>query len=532
MHGTSFAQGASPSPGNDIDLSKERFERPRGLKGVYYHPITQLVMLGFVCFLCPGMFNALTGLGGGGQMNATTSANSTCALYATYAFFAFFSGTVNNKIGAKWTLFLGSFGYALYVGSYLAINIHPNSGDFVIGAGAILGVTAAFLWTAQGALMLSYPTEAQKGVFISIFWAIFNLGAVVGASVSLGENFHSTVGSSIGILILTLIGVTIPLLMADPNKMIRTDGTKVVTPRSPSWKSEFYNLWVAIVSDPMILLLFPMFFASNYFYTWQFNDYNSALFDIRARSMNNVMYWLSQIVGSWMIGLVLDTSRLRRRTRAFVGWTVLLVMVFIVHVWAYQYQKTYTRELIPPDAQKMDIYDASYPAHVWLMILYGLLDAMWQTTAFWLIGAMSNDTNKLAIYAGFYHSIQSAGAAGVWRMDAIGLPSVYPSHLTLHPDLQWLKDLTELTILSSYMNIFLSTWCLVAAGLLFAFPMIYTRVRDTTVLDDEAMSVALSLVLTTCMWTELACSVKQALEETRTKEGIDVSEEKADKYSA
>jgi hypothetical protein len=49
----------------------------------------------------------------------------------------------------------------------------------------------------------------------------------------------------------------------------------------------------------------------------------------------------------------------------------------------------------------MDIYDTGYPAHVWLMIFYGLLDAMWQTTSFWLIGAMSNDTNKLAIYAGF-----------------------------------------------------------------------------------------------------------------------------------
>ena len=57
--------------------------------------------------------------------------------------------------------------------------------------------------------------------------------------------------------------------MADPNKMIRTDGTKVFSPRSLSWKSEFYNLWVAIKSDPMILLLFPMFFASNYFYTWR-----------------------------------------------------------------------------------------------------------------------------------------------------------------------------------------------------------------------------------------------------------------------
>ncbi|KAG8216264.1 hypothetical protein J3R82DRAFT_4909 [Butyriboletus roseoflavus] len=40
------------------------------------------------------------------------------------------------------------------------------------------------------------------------------------------------------------------------------------------------------------------------------------------------------------------------------------------------------------------------------MISYGLLDAMWQTAAFWLIGAMSNDTNKLAIYAGFYECFE------------------------------------------------------------------------------------------------------------------------------
>ena len=43
--------------------------------------------------------------------------------------------------------------------------------------------------------MLSYCTEAQKGLFISIFWAIFNLGAVVGSVVSFGQNFRSTVGT-------------------------------------------------------------------------------------------------------------------------------------------------------------------------------------------------------------------------------------------------------------------------------------------------------------------------------------------------
>ncbi len=41
--------------------------------------------------------------------------------------------------------------------------------------------------------MLAYPTEAQKGRFISIFWSIFNLGAVVGSAVALGQNIHSKV---------------------------------------------------------------------------------------------------------------------------------------------------------------------------------------------------------------------------------------------------------------------------------------------------------------------------------------------------
>jgi hypothetical protein len=73
----------------------------------------------------------------------------------------------------------------------------------------------------------------------------------------------------IAFLILTMIGVLIPLFMVDPNKMIRTDGTKVTTLRHPSWKIEIYGLWVALKTDPLIILLLPMFFASNWFYTWR-----------------------------------------------------------------------------------------------------------------------------------------------------------------------------------------------------------------------------------------------------------------------
>jgi hypothetical protein len=114
--------------------------RPTGLKGLFYHPYTQVVLLGIVCFMCPGLFNALNGLGAGGQIDSTTSANANSTLYATFAVAAFFAGSVNhlslpslanstctssinNVLGPRMTLFLGSFGYAIYIGSYLQASI-------------------------------------------------------------------------------------------------------------------------------------------------------------------------------------------------------------------------------------------------------------------------------------------------------------------------------------------------------------------------------------------------------------------------
>ncbi|KAI0761154.1 MFS general substrate transporter [Trametes elegans] len=440
--------------------ASERQAQYRGLKGVYYHPAVQVFLLGFVCFMGPGLFNALTGLGGGGQVDATTNSNANTALYATFAVAAFFAGSINNVLGSRLTLLLGSTGYTLYIGSYLAYNIHPGAGAFVIAAGAILGICAGLLWTAQGSLMLAYPTESEKGKFIGIFWSIFNLGGVVGAAVSLGNNFHNTVlsnGTYIGFLVLTCIGFTIPMLMADPRKMVRSDGSRVVTPRHPSWKTEFYGLYLILRTDPWIVLLFPMFFTSNWFYTWQFNDFNAALFTIRGRALNNLVYWLSQIVGSVSIGFLLDQRGLSRRFRAFAGWLVLFIMVFVVHIWAYFYQKDYTRESI---THKIDIHEGPYVSRIWFYIFCGLLDAMWQTTAYWFMGAMSNDPAKLANFSGFYKSLQSAGAAGVWRADGAKLP---------------------------YMNIFISTWVLLVVGLVFALPMIHMRVKETTDEADETL---------------------------------------------
>ena len=131
------------------------------------------------------MFNALNGLGGAGRLsedaNIADAANS--ALYATFAVVGFFAGTVVNAAGIRIALSFGGLGYCVYVSSYLCFN-HVKNFGYVVFSGLLLGCCAGILWSAQGAIMMSYPPEKVKGRFISWFWIIFNLGGVIGSLVS------------------------------------------------------------------------------------------------------------------------------------------------------------------------------------------------------------------------------------------------------------------------------------------------------------------------------------------------------------
>jgi Ion channel regulatory protein UNC-93 len=180
----------------------------------------------------------LSGVGGGGQLDATVQDNASVALYSTFASIAFFAGTVNNYLGTPTTLALGGIGYPLYTASFISYNHNQNSG-FVIASGAILGVCASFLWTAQGTVMMSYPTEKQKGLYIGIFWAIFNLGGVIGSAIPIGQNWHSTQGSVndgtyVAFFVLMVAGFVLAFFLAAPHKIIRSDLTRVEPIRHPS----------------------------------------------------------------------------------------------------------------------------------------------------------------------------------------------------------------------------------------------------------------------------------------------------------
>jgi hypothetical protein len=69
------------------------------------------------------MYNALTGLGGSGQVNPTVAANATVALLSAMAVTALFIvGPIFDKVGPRACVLLGGWAYPLYSGALLCFN--------------------------------------------------------------------------------------------------------------------------------------------------------------------------------------------------------------------------------------------------------------------------------------------------------------------------------------------------------------------------------------------------------------------------
>ncbi|OAY59614.1 UNC93-like protein 1 [Manihot esculenta] len=391
----------------------------------YNSPFVQVTLIGFVCFCCPGMFNALSGMGGGGQVDPTAANNANTALYTAFAVFGILGGGIYNILGPRLTLVAGCSTYVLYAGSFLYYN-HYKHQAFAIVAGAILGIGAGLLWAGEGAIMTSYPPPHRKGTYISLFWSIFNMGGVIGGLIPFILNYHRSEAASvndgtyIGFMCFMTVGTLLSFAILPPSKVVRDDGTVCTHIKYSKVSTEAVEIMKLFLNWKMLLMI-PASWASNFFYSYQFNNVNAAHFNLRTRGLNNVFYWGAQMLGSVGIGYILDFSFQSRRTRGFVGIAIVGVLGTAIWGGGLANQVNYSYHDLPP---KLDFKDSrsDFAGPFVLYFSYGLLDSMFQSLVYWVIGALADDSEILSRYVGFYKGVQSAGAAVAWQIDTHKVP--------------------------------------------------------------------------------------------------------------
>ncbi|KAJ2491809.1 hypothetical protein IWW37_002008 [Coemansia sp. RSA 2050] len=402
----------------------------------YNSPMTQMVIMSFVCFFCPGMFNALNAMGGAGQIDREASNNAHTGLYSTFIVFGLLGGAIVNLLGVRWTIFASGLTYSLYSSSFIYLNSTGN-GAFTIATGPILGIGAGILWSAQGMIMMSYPVESQKGRYIAIFWVIFNLGGVIGGIVPFATNYHQGDNktavplSNAGYIVfiaLEALGAASALFLAPPSRVIRDDGSHVVLINYTSVGFEAKEI-LRLFRNRWMLLLVPMSVVSNFFYTYQYGPYNGSIFTLRTRGLNSMLYWASQMAAAYAISFLHDYRAISRRQRGIYSLVLLTILANVMWGCTLIVQNRYTHGPLangePTDYPNglIDFKESSRAAGpIILYCFMGAVDAVWQSYAYWIIGTMTNDSQMLARYAGFYKGVQSLGATVAWQLDAQSVP--------------------------------------------------------------------------------------------------------------
>jgi hypothetical protein len=270
--------------------------------------------------------------------------------------------------------------------------------------------------------MMSYPLEKDKGRSFSLFWTTFQMGTLIGAAIALGIQAHSTLptvstGVYLAFMIIQLSSIASSWLILPPHLVVRDDGTVVEVQKSLGPREEFRQ-FTQLFKDWRMIALFPMFFSANYFYAYQ-GAIIAFLFNPRTRALASLLTGLGGILGSLIVGALLDKLPGNRRTRSLI--TCGLIILLNIAVWSggLAFQVTFTRE---DDARSWDWTVNAAVGPIILVMVYYIGDSAFQGLAYYTMSAMSNNPFKLARMAGYYKSVQAAGAAVSFGMDAVKTP--------------------------------------------------------------------------------------------------------------
>ena len=187
----------------------------------------------------------------------------------------FIAGGISNKITVKWTLVIGAAFYTPYAAGLYCNNRYGNEWFMLLGA-ALCGIGASLLWASEAAIAVGYPEDEKRGRYVGIWMGIRQMGPLVGGAISLALNVKTkekgkvTYTTYLGLVAISSLGAPFALLLSQPQKVNRGDGTKIPYMKKTNFKTEARAIFRQL-KNPYMLLLIPVFLAGQFGVTYQGN---------------------------------------------------------------------------------------------------------------------------------------------------------------------------------------------------------------------------------------------------------------------
>lgn len=411
----------------------------------YRSTLFNAFVIGGVGFLAPGLWNAMNDLGAGGALDPYLVNAANALVFGIMGFFCLFGGPIANRIGFGNTLFLGAVGYPIYSAGLYTNNRYGNVWLVLVGA-VCCGVSAGLFWVSEGAVALGYPEPGKRGKYMNI-WLWFRTGGpLVGGAIVLALNNNAAakkkgkVGYQVYLVFIALQCIACPLALAlsPPEKVQRSDGTKVLISREKTFKAEFKALW-RISRRKDVLLLLPIFYAA-YFNQYSSN-FKSYYFGVRARALMGFVSNFGTLLSSQLISAFLDYKRLSVKKRITYGFYYVIFWHIVAWVYGWVIQEKYTRS-----NPVFDWEDDGFVEGFFVIILWDFARQSLQNWLYYLLATKTDNISELSRFAGVLRGQESFGQAVAFGLNtkkwkggrvplgvttALLILSVYPTWLVV-----------------------------------------------------------------------------------------------------
>ena len=385
-------------------------------------PMRQTVIVGVVFFLVFAAFYVLQGLAAL-LMGPGLASNSLATLYGVFTAACLYAPYVVNRYGAKRSLRFGILGYcALSIATLLFAALGDDSAvakrvtkGAVIFGGALNGLGAAVLWTAQGRFMLDVAALDEKrdvSEHFAVFWALFNSSAVVGGVATyfyFGQQKTSDATSNAilfaAFLILMTAGAFFTVFLED------TKVSQTVVEKKSTVSMEFLET-IALLLTRRAALLGPLFWYTGFGQPYQLDSFGADEFGEKNIGLELTLFYAMSVLAGKVADIFLKRTS-SKRTAAFH----LLFLFFFASLLAFGCA-AYAQK------QKQSLLAASLAFAFW-----GFSTSLAQAYCYWLIDVLyDHGANERSRAVALYKMLQSLG----WCVGFALLPKTRcPTHIQL-----------------------------------------------------------------------------------------------------
>jgi hypothetical protein len=357
----------------------------------------------------------------------------------------FIAGGISNKITAKWTLVIGAAFYTPYAAGLYCNNRYGNEWFMLLGA-ALCGIGASLLWASEAAIAVGYPEDEKRGRYVGIWMGIRQMGPLVGGAISLALNVKTkekgkvTYTTYLGLVAISSLGAPFALLLSQPQKVNRGDGTKIPYMKKTNFKTEARAIFRQL-KNPYMLLLIPVFLAGQFGVTYQGNYLTSkshlvrerkiqqklirrvAYFTVRSRALASFLTAIVGALANLLTGIVLDLPQFSRPAKSKAVYIFVVITVTASWTWNAIVETKLSRMTTPPSFDLGDgaFFNSAFTVYMCFRFFYEVL----QTYVYWLMAEIkgAKGDGDVARTTGILRSWESIGSTIAYAIGAVHIPN-------------------------------------------------------------------------------------------------------------